>query len=381
MSHQTELPPPNLVTKPHQLDLLVTHLAHHPAVAVDTESNSLHAYQERVCLIQFSLPGADYLVDPLAGLDLASLGDVLANPQIEKVFHAAEYDVMCLRRDFGWEFDNLFDTMLAARILGWPRIGLGNILEEQFGVHLNKRWQRYDWGERPLNPEALAYAQLDTHYLLSLHERVLAELQNKNRLEEARAVFVQVAKSEPAFRDFDPDQDLWRVKGVWDLAGESQAILRELLVWRDQEARRRDRPPFKVLGDRTLLALAQSRPQSMGGLARIDGLKQHHVRRYGRKLLWSIKQGLHAPAPTPPRQHPRPDQVVVDRYEALRRWRKRRAQVRGVDPDVIVSNAALWILASHRPLSLADLAALKVLDGWKQEAYGQALLDVLRKNP
>lgn len=381
MGHQTELPPPNLVTKPHQLDLLVTHLTHHPAVAVDTESNSLYAYQERVCLIQFSLPGADYLVDPLAGLDLSPLGDVLANPQIEKVFHAAEYDVMCLRRDFGWEFANLFDTMLAARILGWPRVGLGHILEEQFGLHLNKRWQRYNWGERPLDPEALAYAQLDTHYLLSLHERMLAELRDKKRLEEAWAVFAEVARSEPTFRDFDPDQDLWRVKGVWDLVGEDQAILRELLIWRDQEARRRDRPPFKVLVDRTLLALAQSRPQSMGELAGIDGLKPHHVRRYGRKLLRLIRQGLHAPTPTSPKQPSRPDQAVVDRYEALRCWRKRRAQVRGVDPDVIVSNAALWTLASRRPLSLADLAALKVLDPWKEEVYGQALLDVLRKNP
>lgn len=381
MSHRIELPPPTLVTQPQQLDQLVAQLKHHAVVAVDTESNSLYAYQEQVCLMQFSLPGADYLLDTLAGLDLSELGEIFARPDIEKVFHAAEYDVMCLRRDFGWRFDNLFDTMLAARILGWPRIGLGSILKEQFGIKVNKRWQRYNWGKRPLDPKALTYAQLDTHYLLSVRQRMLAELKDKNRLEEARAAFAEVAQSEPTFKPFDPDQDLWGVKGVWDLSEREQAILHKLLIWRDEVARRRDRPHFKVLNDHILVDVAQARPQSLDELGRVDGLKPYHLRRYGRKLLSAVERGGRAPTPSPPQQSPRPDQAVLDRYEALRDWRKKRARVRGVEPDVIVSNAALWSLASQQPRSLADLAQLKVLDPWKQKTYGQALLGVLRKNP
>ncbi len=169
LSRTPRLPPPVLITRPAQLALLMAALREQPAIAVDTESNSLHAYQEQVCLIQFSTPQADYLVDPLADLDLSPLGELFANPAIEKVFHAADYDIACLKRDFGWSFANLFDTQWAARILGWSQVGLASILKTHFNVHVNKKWQRFNWGERPLPTEALDYARLDTHYLLPLN--------------------------------------------------------------------------------------------------------------------------------------------------------------------------------------------------------------------
>ena len=149
---------------------MLRRLASEPRIAVDTESNSLYAYQEKVCLLQVSIPGADYLVDPLASPGLGEMRSIFADPSIEKVLHACEYDVICLRRDFGFQLANLFDTMWAARILGWPRVGLADILKERFDVTLDKRWQRYNWGKRPLPADALAYAQLDTHYLLRLRD-------------------------------------------------------------------------------------------------------------------------------------------------------------------------------------------------------------------
>jgi ribonuclease D len=375
-----DLPPPILVTETSQLIALATTLARQPVIAVDTESNSLYAYQEQVCLIQFSLPGTDYLVDPLADLDLSPLAGIFASPSVEKVFHAAEYDVMCLRRDFGWDFANLFDTMWAARVLGWPRIGLGDILDERFGVKLNKRWQRHDWGKRPLSEEALTYARLDTHFLISLREEQCAELIELGRLEEAQEQFEQVAQSEPNFHSFDPDEDVWRVKGVWDLEPRERAVLRELLIWRDGVARRRDRPPFKVLNDRTLTALAQARPRDPGALEQIKGLRRYHVRRYGRKILAAIFQGEKAAPPKPPPPPPRPPDAVLQRYDALRRWRKKRAAGRGVDPDVIVSNATLWTLAQEAPETLGQMARMNVLGPWHQQAYGEALLKVLRRH-
>jgi ribonuclease D len=215
---KSHLAPPVLVTETPQLASLVTQLARQPLVAVDTESNSLYAYREQVCLIQLSTPSADYLVDPLSDLELGPLGQVFADPGVEKVFHAAEYDVMCLRRDYGWTFANLFDTMWTARVLGWPHTGLGNILQEQFGVRLDKRWQRHDWGRRPLSPEALAYARLDTHYLLPLRERMLTELEEKGRREEACEFFVEVAQSEPHFRSSTPTRTCGGSKGcgIWN---------------------------------------------------------------------------------------------------------------------------------------------------------------------
>ena len=373
----SRLHPPTVVTEAPQLASLVTRLSGQPAIAVDTESNSLYAYQEQVCLIQFSVPGTDYLVDPLSDLDLGPLGEVFASPAVEKIFHAAEYDIMCLRRDYGWTFDSLFDTMWAARVLGWPRSGLGNILHERFGVRLDKRWQRYDWGRRPLAPEALAYARLDTHYLLPLRDQMLAELKEKGRVEEAREFFGQVAHAEPNFKPFDPDRDLWRVKGVWDLEPEDRAALRELLVWRDSEARRRNRPPFKVINDQGLVALAQARPQNVEQMGSITGFKSYHQRRYGRKVLKAIARGVSASAPQPPPRTPRPPDGVLQRYEALRAWRKKTAARREVDPDVIISNATLWTLAHRAPRSLDQLTDLGALGPWQQKAYGAALLSVL----
>jgi ribonuclease D len=375
---QPHLPPPNVITEPLQLESLVAHLSIQPAIAVDTESNSLYAYQEQVCLIQFSLPGTDYLVDPLSDLDLSALGHVFVNPEIVKVFHAAEYDVMCLRRDFGWNFANLFDTMWAARVLGWPRTGLRNILRDKFGVQLDKRWQRYNWGQRPLEPASLAYARLDTHYLLPLWDQMRDELKEKRRLEEAREFFIQVAQAEPNFKPFDPANDVWRVKGVWDLEPQVRSILRELLVWRDAEARRLNRPPFKVVNDQTLIALASTRPENVEQLKGINGFKAHHRRRYGRKIIAVVKRGANAEPPQPPPRSPRPPDEVLERYEALRAWRKKTASQRGVDPDVVISNAALWSLAQCAPCSSSELAGSAILGRWKQKTYGAALLSVLR---
>jgi ribonuclease D len=144
---------PVLVADAAALVTLAAELARHPAVAVDTESNSLHAYRERVCLVQFSTHGGDFIVDPIAVPDLGPLAPLFANPDQQKVFHAAEYDLLCLKRDYRFAIANIFDTMSAARTLGWPQVGLASILDARFGVTMNKKYQRVDWKRRPLSPE------------------------------------------------------------------------------------------------------------------------------------------------------------------------------------------------------------------------------------
>jgi ribonuclease D len=372
----SHLPPPAVVTSPPQLETLLEALSGQPAVAVDTESNSLYAYQERVCLIQFSIPGTDCIVDPLAGLDLSPLARFFADPKVQKVFHAAEYDVMCLKRDFSFHFANLFDTMWAARILGWPRVGLGDVLTETFGVHTNKRYQRYNWGKRPLEPEALAYACMDTHYLLPLHRLQADVLMQKERWEEAQEVFDQVAASEPMSHTFDPE-DFRRVKGASDLTRREQAILRALYTWRDREARHRDRPPFKVLSNRVLVTLAQAHPRTREDLANLSGLKPYHVRRYGEPILRAIERGMRARLPQPAPPPPRHSEAEVARFQALRAWRRQTAAKRGVDAGVIVSNAVLWTLAEHKPCTFQDLRRIEGLGPWKRKTYGEAILKVL----
>jgi ribonuclease D len=372
----SQLPPPNVVTSSSQLTALLQALYDEPFVAVDTESNSLYAYQEQVCLIQISVPGTDYIIDPLTDLDMAPLADLFADSKVQKIFHAAEYDVMCLRRDFEFCFENLFDTMWTARILGWPRVGLGDIMRDLFDVRTNKRYQRYDWGKRPLDQKALIYASLDTHYLLPLRHLQADGLMRKERWEEAREVFDQIAASEPISNSFAPE-DFWRVKGAFDLKRREQAILRELAIWRDGEARRRDCPHFKVFHDRVLIALTKAHPGTQEELAGIDGIKPYHVRRYGKHVLRAIEQGMHADLPEFPPPPLRHSEEELERYEALRAWRKEVAAERKVDVDVIVCNAVLWDLAERNPRTVKDLDAIEGLGPWKRQAYGKAILEVL----
>ena len=368
---------PILVDTPDELARTLARLQGEPAVAVDTESNSFYVYYEQVCLIQFSIPGQDFLVDPLALSDLSLLSPLFADPAVEKVFHAAEYDVMCLKRDFGFQFANLFDTMIAARILGWKQYGLGSILEERFGVQQDKRLQRANWGQRPLSPEQLQYAALDTHCLLSLRDLMRAELQARRREREAQAAFAALPALEWNKQKFDPDS-FWHIKGAHDLPPSGQAVLRELYVCRDEQARARNLPPFKVLSNAVLIRLSERRPATIRELWQVKGITQVVVRRYGRGLLDAIRRGMDAPPPLPPPRPPRPQNATLERYEALRRWRKRRAEARGVEPDVLVSNETLFELAKRAPTDLDALAALDLLDSWKLQAYGAELVAVLR---
>lgn len=365
----------SLVATESDLAALVDTLRGEPAVAVDTESNSLYAYHERVCLIQLSIPRADYIVDPLAGLDLSGLGTIFADGAIQKVFHAAEQDLAGLGRDFGFRFANLFDTMWAARILGWRRVGLADLLWEAFGVRTDKRYQRYNWGRRPLEPQALAYARMDVHYLLGLRSLQVEALERADRVEEALEVFGQLARIPAADSPFGPEP-FWRMKGIRDLGDQELAVLWELYLWRDRVARERDQPLFKVMGNRTLIELARVRPQTLGELAAVRGVAGQTVRCHGREILAAVARGRQSQAPQPLPRHP-PEEQVLERFEALRAWRRRVATGRRVDPDVIVPNAVLWTLAERNPATMRDLERIPGLGPWRCNTWGPDILGVL----
>lgn len=373
----TDLTPPTLVTTLPELTEMLGDLLAEPSVAVDTESNSLYAYHERVCLVQLSIPGRDYIVDPLTGLDISPLGGLFADPTIEKVFHAAEQDVGWLKRELECAFANLFDTMWAARILGWPKVGLGDVLWETFQVDVNKKFQRYNWGKRPLDPEAITYARLDTHYLLSLRDVEAKELEKMGRTEEAEEVFAELAQTSAATPPFGP-HGFWRMKALQELEGRERAVLWELYLWRDQVARQRNRPPFRILGKRTLAALARARPRRLEDLTQVPGLKNHHVRRYGEAILEAISRGESGPIPKSSPRTSR-EEAARARYRALRSWRRDMARQRQVDSDVVVSNSVLWALAEQQPDTMDDLERIEGLGPWKRETYGEDLLRVLRR--
>ena len=373
------LPQPTYIDSAEKLSALVRALADEPLLAIDTESNSLYAYRERVCLIQLSTRAADYIIDPLKIQSMQPLAPLFANARIEKVFHAAEYDLMCMKRDFGFVFRNLFDTMIAARICGLKLIGLGNLLAEFAGVAVDKSHQRDDWGQRPLPTESLLYAQMDTHYLPRLRDHFTAELARLGRLEEAAEAFFDVCRVPPARSlEFDPD-GYWRISLPNNLTRRAAAILREVYIARERIAEERDVPAFKVMSDKALVAIAQRAPMTLSELSQVDGIPSIQVRRYGRILLDAVGVGMHARLPTPPTPDPPADPLVVERYTALREWRKARALERGVESDVIISKDALWTLAERAPDSLDEMDDVPGLGPWRLGVYGVELLEVIRR--
>ncbi len=374
-------PPPTLVADPGGLDELVRVLAACERLAVDTESNSMHAYRERVCLIQFSTPGADFIVDTIALKDVSPLAPVFANPAQEKIFHAAEGDVLNLGRDFGFAFDNIFDTMSAARTLGWPQVGLAAILDGRFGVTLNKKYQRADWGRRPLTAEMLDYARFDTHYLPALRELQFQALSESGHWPEAHEEFSRLARIRVEGSGERPDPlAFWRVKGAFDLAPQRAAVLQALYDWREAQAERIDQPPFKVMGEPALLALARHAPARVDELQRVAGLAPTQVQRYGRDLIRVVVRGLEAPPPPKPQIEREPDDVR-ERFERLHTWRKDRARMRGVESDVILPRTALRDMARRPPRTHDDLAGIVDFGPWRREAYGDELLALLSSAP
>lgn len=254
-----------------RLHALVEDLAQAPYIAVDTESNSFYAYFERVCLIQISTEEQDYIVDPIAIPDLKPLESLLSSPHCEKIFHAASNDILGLKRDFQFTFSNIFDTAIAAKLLGYNRLGLANILEEHFEVHLNKKWQRHDWGKRPLKEEHLDYARMDTHYLIPLRHRLEAELRSLELWDTALEAFVKACDQETHARPFQPGGFI-QIHGARSLDPIGKRILKALYLFRENEARKRDRAPFRILSNETLLRLALFRPTSVDEIKGIKGL-------------------------------------------------------------------------------------------------------------
>jgi ribonuclease D len=387
-------PPPIWVDAPAGFRAMLAHLRGEAALAVDTESNSLYAYRERVCLIQISVPEVDYLVDPLALHDLSALGPLLADPAILKVLHGAEYDLSVLQRDYGFRLANLFDTMWASRILGWPAHGLAALLKSHFGVLLNKKYQRANWGVRPLPPEQLDYARLDTHYLLPLQEIQARELEATGRWPQARHRFTMLLEIEWEPKGFDAN-GFWRLSGAKDLDDEGRGVLRAVYLFREERAEAKNRPPFKVLSNKALLALSAERPTDLGALRKVRGVPAWLVRQHGQALLAAIRRGRRRPLSWGDRsrftndnnrtsngQHGgRPSTACKARFEALRAWRNATAEAKGVEPDIVLNNEALWAVANANPRTQAELADDGLLATWQVNEFGRDLLAVVTGGP
>ncbi|RJP52138.1 MAG: ribonuclease D [Anaerolineaceae bacterium] len=368
------LPPPVWVNTTQLLKKMVEDLASQSRVAVDTESNSLHAFREQVCLLQFTSAKTDYLLDPLELKDLAVLAPIFADPKIEKIFHAAEYDLICLRRDFGFTFANLFDTMQAVRVLGYPAVGLDRLLGDKFQIKMDKRHQKANWAARPLTQDQIHYARLDTHYLFDLRDVLELELREKERLVFALEDFNRACLLEEQKQRSNGES--WeRFSGRKDLSLRELTIISQLCKWRDREAEKLNRPPYKVVMDDVFVALAKNPPEQKVDLS-AAGLSEKQIKLWGDQVLGAIRRGMEAPL-VERKQVERKNEAVLRRLEKLKAWRKSIGLEMKVESDIILPKPYLGMLSENPPKTLDELRDLMKDTPSRADRYGVQILKVL----
>lgn len=354
-------------------DESLTRIHAESTVAVDTEADSLHSYFDKVCLIQMSAGGDDYVVDPLSGIALDRFGALLGDAGVTKVLHGADYDLRILNRDFGFVIRNLIDTSVCAQLLGYEAFGLAALLERHFGVKLNKTHQRADWAMRPLTREMLEYAALDTHYLIELAAKLRAELEALGRWEWAVEEF---GRLEAIRFEKNEDTEQWRrLKNLGTLDRRSLAIVRDLHGWRDALARKADRPPFKIIGNEPLIEIAKAKPETVADLAKVKGVARYYADRFGRDLVAIVRAALKiAEADLPAKNEPKPwqrDREAEARIERMKKVRDRIAGELKIDRAML---APRHVLAAVAEAGSYDVPAMRE---WQKRVLGDAMLKAL----
>jgi ribonuclease D len=368
----------------HAARSVAQRLASRRRLALDCEAAGYHRYSDQLCLVQLSGPGDTWLIDALA-LDASRLlRSPLEDPGREIVMHGASYDLRLLSRDLGIRVRGVFDTQVAAALLGESALGLSALLERCLGVHLPKKYQRADWAMRPLPAEMLEYAAADTRHLAALADILRARLDEKERLAWASEEFRWLERTVSMREDPDPDPAT-NMKNARHLAPRALQRLRALWTWRDEVARRKDRAPFRVAADNVLLQLAESPPRSIGELGRRRGLSPVLARTDGGRLFEHLDRAESIPeariAPGRRRREgsfPRLLPEAEERAGRLRAARVRRARELGLDPGLLLPNKTIMQIVRANPGSPEELARVPQVRAWQVEVLGHLTLDILR---
>jgi ribonuclease D len=350
-------------------------------LAVDTEGASFHRFVDRIYLIQLSTRDRHAIIDPLPLAASAALGALLEDPEVEIVFHDADYDLRLLHQDYGWRVTNIFDTRISAQLLGLTAFGLGALLERTFGLKLDKKHQRADWSMRPLTPGMLDYAAQDTLHLLGLRDQMKEDLEQKGRWGWAQEEFQRLegTRWEPE----EPGSAFFRVKGARDLSRRELALLRELVVWRDAVALQLDRATFRVVANDVLLEIARTAPSNLAALGAIKGMPRGIVERAGRDVLEAVKRGLavsDAQLPKFPRSARWDKDPDFDaKVSKLKSVRDDAAKRLALDPGVLCSRERMETIARALPRSTDELAAIPGLRKWQVAEMGDQFVEALKE--
>jgi ribonuclease D len=366
-----------------EADRFVASIAGTTEIALDTEGASFHRFVDRIYLLQLSTRDHSAIIDPLPIGTPAALGALVQDESVEVVFHDADYDLRLLHQDYGWRVTRIFDTRIAAQLLGLRAFGLAALLEKYFGVKLDKKHQRADWSLRPLTPGMLDYAAQDTRYLLDLRDRLKGELERAGRWAWAAEEFARLdgTRWEPA----DESQAFLRLKGARDLTRRELALLRELVPWRDGIAAQLDRATFRVVSNDTLLDIARTAPRTRETLAAIKGMPRGIIESRGQDVLDAVTRGLAVPDGELPR-FPKSARWERDpdfdgRVLQLKAVRDATAERLELDPGVLCSRERLEAVARLNPRSVEALEAVPELRRWQISVLGDAFVQALAKAP
>lgn len=349
-------------------------------IGVDLESDSLFHYKEKICLLQISTETKNILIDPLAIKDLSPLMPVFSNQKIRKVLHGSDYDIRSLHRDYKIEIHALYDTQLAARIIGIKETGLAHLLKEFFNVSLEKKYQKKDWSRRPLSPSMLAYAVYDTCYLIPLSRFLEKELINKNRLKWFEEECELLSRVRPASSNGDPL--FIKFKGSGKLSPRKLAMLEMVLQFREKIARKKDVPPFKILRNDQIIRIVEEPPQSIKDL---KPLNERQTRNMGKTLVKKTQEVLSIPESKLPK-YPKNDSKSLENslsgsIKLLKGWRQNVAEKLDIDISLVCTNAQIHSLSASRPKNISMLKETGVLKNWQVDTYGEEICKILDSTP
>lgn len=349
-------------------------------IGLDTEGASFHRFVDRIYLLQLSAPGVTAVLDPLAIGTPPRMAELLQSREVEVVLHDADYDLRLLHQDYGWHLTNIFDTRVAAQLLGIKAFGLAALLERYFGAKLDKKFQRADWSLRPLSAGMLEYAALDTAFLLDLRDKMKAELERAGRWSWAAEEFARLegTRWEPE----EPATAFMRMKGARDLSRRELAVLGQVVAFRNSVAAELDRATFRVMGNEVLFELARLQPKAAAELSTIKGMPRGLVERRSREILDAVAKGVAMPEDALPK-YPKSarwdkDPDFDERVNRLRGVREAVAVKLDLDPGVLASRERLESIARAKPSSLEQLLAVPDVRKWQVEVLGEAMLKALK---
>lgn len=374
------MPDVRLIDRPEDFQALLREIAGTDRLAIDTEAASFHRYYDRIYLIQLSVSDQTVVIDPLGVGDLGAIGELLADPAVEKIFHDADYDLRLFHKQYGYTSLNLFDTRVAAQLLGEPGIGLGALLQKYYGLSPDKRFQRADWSVRPLSQGMLEYAAGDTSHLHQLREQLRSDLVAKGRIEWAEEEFLltqQIRSAPPP----EEGEGFFRLKGAKALDRRAMAILRELYEWREATAASLDRASFRVMGNDVLFALAEKPVTTIAELGQVRGIGRDVAERRGGQVVAAITKALELPddqlpkVVRPPRRAP--DLEYEARVDALKKVRNALAEEYGLQPGVLCPNGILEGIARELPRDAESLARVPGIRQWQVREFGDRLIATL----